>query len=389
MWRSLALLLASALWPQSVPAFLTTCSSQMRYRSAATRMATTQQFEPVAVMPTNDRKVVGGSVQLINTTTSLSIPAPSVMAKDDMLQSSLLNEAYIRSGEITKIFSKTFYFGSTLMSDEQRKAVWAIYVWCRRTDDIVDSPVAMLQGTAKLTQEIQQWEGRLERIWEGVPTDVLDLALADTVRRYPDLSIRPFKDMVMGMLMDTPGHELARDRYDTWDELYEYCYRVAGTVGLMTLPIMGTAEGYTMEQAEEPANALGIAFQITNILRDVGEDAVRGRIYLPREDMERFGVTEKQIFDGYIDDNYRNLIKFEIQRARDYYAQAEQGIPMLAPSARLPVRSSLDMYSKILRRLEENEYDNFRKRAYVSKLEKIFDLPLSWWRTLPQNMKSS
>jgi len=89
---------------------------------------------------------------------------------------------------------------------------------------------------------------------------------------------------------------------------------------------MGTAPGYTITDAEPPATALGIAFQITNILRDVGEDAVRGRIYLPLEDMARFGVTEKQIFDGYIDDNYRNLMKFEIQRAREYYAQAERGI---------------------------------------------------------------
>ena len=247
------------------------------------------------------------------------------------------------------------------MSDAQRKAVWAIYVWCRRTDDIVDSPVAMLQGTARLTAEIEEWEGRLERIWEGIPTDTLDLALADTVVQYPDLPIAPFKDMVLGMLMDTPGHPLAKDRYETWDDLYEYCYRVAGTVGLMTLPIMGTSPGFTQDDAKKPAEALGIAFQITNILRDVGEDAVRGRIYLPREDMDRFGVTEKQIFDGRIDDNYRELVKFEIARAREYYSQALSGIPMLAPSARLPVRSSLDMYSKILRRIEENEYDNFKK----------------------------
>ena len=187
--------------------------------------------------------------------------------------------------------------------------------------------------------------------------------LADTVVQYPDLPIAPFKDMVLGMLMDTPGHPLAKDRYETWDDLYEYCYRVAGTVGLMTLPIMGTAPGFTQDDAKKPAEALGIAFQITNILRDVGEDAVRGRIYLPREDMDRFGVTEKQIFDGRIDDNYRELVKFEIARAREYYSQALSGIPMLAPSARLPVRSSLDMYSKILRRIEENEYDNFKKAS--------------------------
>ena len=145
---------------------------------------------------------------------------------------------------------------------------------------------------------------------------------------------------------------------------------------------MGTSPGFTQDDAKKPAEALGIAFQITNILRDVGEDAVRGRIYLPREDMDRFGVTEKQIFDGRIDDNYRELIKFEIARAREYYSQALSGIPMLAPSARLPVRSSLDMYSKILRRIEENEYDNFkrrrarRRRARRSLLPRLVDFVL-------------
>ena len=278
----------------------------------------------------------------------------------------------------------------SLMSDAQPKAVWAIYVWCRRTDDIVDSPVAMLQGTARLTQEIEEWEGRLERIWEGIPTDTLDLALADTVVQYPDLPIAPFKDMVLGMLMDTPGHPLAKDRYETWDDLYEYCYRVAGTVGLMTLPIMGTAPGFTQDDAKKPAEALGIAFQITNILRDVGEDAVRGRIYLPREDMDRFGVTEKQIFDGRIDDNYRELIKFEIARAREYYSQALSGIPMLA-QARATVRSSLDMYSKILRRIEENEYDNFKKvrAALGPRVRSVRLFSLTKLRSAPRSARMS
>merc|ERR1719235_2367685 len=111
--------------------------------------------------------------------------------------------------------------------------------------------------------------------------------------------------------MDTP--ELGQDRYETWDELYLYCYRVASTVGLMCLPVLGTAKGYTEEDAKEPAIALGIALQITNILCDVGEDAKRGRIYLPLEDMKRFGVTESQIIQGDLDANYVKLIRFEIQ----------------------------------------------------------------------------
>ena len=109
------------------------------------------------------------------------------------------------------------------------------------------------------------------------------------------------------------------------EELLTYCYRVAGTVGLMVLPVLGTSTTHTLEEAIPPGLSLGIAFQITNILRDVGEDALRGRIYLPREDMARFGVTEEQIIKGVLDENYKDLMKFEIQRARDYYVEAEAG----------------------------------------------------------------
>ena len=290
-----------------------------------------------------------------------------------------LRNAYKRCGEITKIFSKTFYFGTTFFSEAKKTAVWAIYVWCRRTDDIVDSPLAAMLGPERMTEDLARWKERLDRIWVNEPTDALDLALADAKLRYPDLDIMPYVDMIDGMLMDTPGHALFQDRYETWDELYTYCYRVAGTVGLMVLPVLGQAEGYTLADATPPGLSLGIAFQITNILRDVGEDALRGRIYLPREDMDRFGVTEKQIMDAIVDDNYKALIQFEIDRAEAYYAEARTGIPMLDPQARLAVEVALNVYKGILDKLVENDYDNFRKRAYVSKPEKFLMLPQSWW----------
>lgn len=132
----------------------------------------------------------------------------------------------------------------------------------------------------------------------------------------------------------------------------------------------------------EPALALGVAFQLTNILRDVGEDAVqRGRVYLPQEDLRQFGVTEDQIFARRIDDNYRNLMKFQIQRARMYYERARRGVFMLAQDSRLPVQSSLDAYGRILDKIEENEYDSLTKRAYVDKWEKLSIIPFSWYRT--------
>ena len=186
--------------------------------------------------------------------------------------------------------------------------------------------------------------------------------------------------MVMGMLMDVPG--LGRDRYTSFDELHLYCYRVAGTVGLMSTPIFGVESGDKagMEMAKEPALSLGVAFQITNILRDVGEDAGRGRIYLPAEDMEKFGVTEEQIMNKRMTGGYKELMKYEIARARRYYRRARRGVRMLAAESRLPVQASLDCYSAILDKIEENDFDNFGKRAYVSKEEKLMTLPSSWYR---------
>lgn len=133
----------------------------------------------------------------------------------------------------------------------------------------------------------------------------------------------------------------------------------------------------------EPALSLGVAFQLTNILRDVGEDAVqRGRVYLPQEDLKRFGVREEQIFAQRVDENYIALMKFQIERARMYYERARRGVFMLAPGSRLPVQSSLDAYGKILDKIEENGYDSLTKRAYVGKWEKLSIIPFSWYRTL-------
>mmetsp|Transcript_99099 Transcript_99099/g.181781 ORF Transcript_99099/g.181781 Transcript_99099/m.181781 type:complete len:491 (+) Transcript_99099:74-1546(+) len=290
-----------------------------------------------------------------------------------------LEEAYQLCKKITERASKTFYAGTKLMTEDQKKAVWAIYTWCRRTDDLVDCPPD--PSSEKMLAGLNEWRSRLPKVFDGVAYDKLDLAILDTKKRYPTLSIEPFNDMIKGMMMDT--EQFGKNRYETWDELYVYCYRVASTVGLMTLPVLGTAPGYTEEEAKAPAIALGIALQITNILRDVGEDAQRGRIYLPKEDMDRFGVTEQQIMNGVVDENYVNLMKFEIQRARDWYAKSHEGIPMLAKHSRLGVQGAGDMYSKILNKLEENNYDNFRKRAYVNKFEKLVTI-LGSWMTVSQ-----
>jgi phytoene synthase len=150
-----------------------------------------------------------------------------------------------------------------------------------------------------------------------------------------------------------------------------------------SLPVFGCAEGYNDQIAREPALSLGVAFQLTNILRDVGEDAEkRGRIYLPREDMAKFGVTQEQIYAHRVDKNYIDMMKFQIARAKMYYERARRGVFMLAPESRLPVQSSLDAYGRILDKIEANGYDSLTTRAYVDKWEKLSIIPFSWYRTL-------
>merc|ERR1712232_416548 len=280
------------------------------------------------------------------------------------------------SGRGTEAFAKTFYLGTQLLPTDAAKAIWAIYVWCRRTDEIVDAPRES-EGDDEMLNDLSAWEIRLEQLFRyGKVNDVLDLCFLDCKIRYPSMPIQPFDDMIRGMLMDIPG--LGQERYETFEELHLYCYRVAGTVGLMSMPVFGCAPDTTEEQAREPALSLGVAFQLTNILRDVGEDAVeRGRIYLPREDMKKFHVTEEQIFNQRVDENYIALMKYEISKARMYYERARRGVFMLAEESRLPVQASLDAYGRILEKIEENGYDSLTTRAYVDKWEKVSMIPFS------------
>ncbi|MEO0984770.1 MAG: 15-cis-phytoene synthase CrtB [Cyanobacteria bacterium J06639_14] len=285
-----------------------------------------------------------------------------------------IEDAYEVCRQITAEYSKTFYLGTLLMTPEKRRAIWAIYLWCRRTDELVDGPQAALTNEDTLNR----WEKQLESIFQGCPVDDTDVALVDTLKRFP-LDIQPFRDMIEGQRMD-----LYRDRYSTFEELELYCYRVAGTVGLMSTTIMGVDPDQntapwrryqSLPNPTEEAVALGIANQLTNILRDVGEDARRGRIYLPLEDLALFDYTEEDLMNGVIDDRWRSLMQFEIQRARKFYREAQRGISLLSSDARWPVWSALVLYSKILSVIERNGYDVFNKRAYVPTVNKLGCLP--------------
>lgn len=292
--------------------------------------------------------------------------------------SKLLDTAYARCGDVTSEYAKTFFLGTQLMTQEQARAIWAIYVWCRRTDELVDGPNA-----SRITPEaLDRWEERLEAVFDGRPYDSLDAALTDTVARFP-VDIQPFKDMIGGMRMD-----LYKNRYENYDELYEYCYRVAGTVALMSTPVMGVDPEYKgpLEPVYKAALALGTANQLTNILRDVGEDATtRSRVYLPLDELAAFNINEEEVLRGMfapttgkIDDRWRAFMSFQIQRARECFAEAEAGVNLLSKEARWPVWSALILYRQILDAIEANEYNNFTKRAYVPKWRKLASLPLAF-----------
>jgi 15-cis-phytoene synthase len=301
--------------------------------------------------------------------------SPTIFVPDRSVET-----AYEQCRKMTAQFSTTFYWATLLMPGSKRQAIWAIYVWCRRTDELVDGPNCALTTL----ETLDAWETRLEGIFAGRPVDEADLALTDTIQSFP-LDIQPFRDMIAGQRMD-----LKRSRYQTFDDLKLYCYRVAGTVGLMSTVIMGVdipksispwsqnlRDLYT---PTEEAVALGIANQLTNILRDVGEDAHRGRIYLPLEDLERFDYTEQDLLKGVNDCRWKALMQYQIERARAFYATAEAGIGRLCEEARLPVWASLLHYSQILDVIERNDYDVFTRRAFVSDFRKLLSLPTAFMR---------
>lgn len=289
-----------------------------------------------------------------------------------------LEQAYEACRLETAQWAKTFYLGTLLMPPEKRRAIWAIYVWCRRTDELMDSAEAQALPVQELAARLDAWEVRTRNLFNGQVEDGLDLVMLDTLERFPQ-PLQPYLDMIEGQRMDLSCH-----RYATFEDLKLYCYRVAGTVGLMTQEVMGVDPAYTSApwsespDTSEAAVALGIANQLTNILRDVGEDRMRGRIYLPAEDMESFGYSESELMDGALNDNWRRLMRFQVDRARYWFALSEQGVRWLSPDARWPVWASLRLYRGILDVIEQRDYDVFNYRAYVPRLGKFLDLPFSF-----------
>ena len=289
-----------------------------------------------------------------------------------------LDAAFEACRRETAEWAKTFYIGTLLLPHEKRRAIWAIYVWCRRTDELMDSPEAQARSQEELADRLNRWELKTRDLFKGHVQDDLDAVMVDTLERFPQ-SIQPYLDMIEGQRMD-----LTWTRYPRFEDLKLYCYRVAGTVGLMTQGVMGLDQAYSSApwsdrpDTSDAAVALGIANQLTNILRDVGEDRGRGRIYLPQEDLEHFGYSEDDLMAGRLNQAWKDLMAFQLRRAREWFDRSEAGVRWLSRDARWPVWTSLRLYRGILDVIERHDYDVFNKRAYVGKLNKLLDLPRSF-----------
>src|SRR5215213_5042346 len=233
--------------------------------------------------------------------------------------SSELEKAYKYCESVTKLHARSFYFAAKFLPRAKQRAVYPIYAFCRHVDDEIDEIGDGNQAEAVRT--VEKWRSRLKEIYAGKisrgqrATDdgqtAVFIAWQDLLKTYKIPSELPL-DLVQGVLMDT-----SIKRYATFDELYVYCYRVASTVGLMSSEILG----YSDKKALKYAEAMGIGMQLTNILRDVKEDAAIGRIYLPQEDLQTFGVSEEHIFANEINENFVEMMKFQIERARKYYRE--------------------------------------------------------------------
>jgi phytoene synthase len=255
--------------------------------------------------------------------------------------------------------AKNFYYAFVLLDRPRRDAMCALYAFNRQCDDISDEPERF--GHRSPRQALLAWRGELEAALAGNPSEhPVWPAFQDTVRRF-EIPHRYFHDMIEGVMSD-----LEPRRIRTFEELYHYCYQVAAAVGLSVLYVFG------FESSEAPALAekCGVAFQLTNILRDVQEDAARDRIYLPEEDLVRFGVEAGQLRDGLMTEPLRRLLHFEAVRARGYYAEASRLVDLVHPRSRASLWALIRIYSRLLDRIEEADFDVFSRRRRVPLWEK-------------------
>lgn len=294
------------------------------------------------------------------------------MQKPNTINPTLEEDAYKYCQNITYTCAKTFYFASYFLSHKKRKACYAVYAFCRYVDDLVDNaPHGTLQENIRTL--VSNWQSAIQNVYNGQidfnnhdhDTVLVMIAWADTLKNYSIPKHLP-EELIEGVLMDT-----YLDRFNTFEDLYTYCYKVASVVGLMTSEIFR----YSSPKALAHAIDLGIAMQLTNICRDISEDADRGRIYIPLDELKTFGISEEDILMKRFSPALTELMKFQIERANTYYDSADIGIAYLEKDSRLTVQLMSTNYRRILNKIAKMNFNPFLKRAHLNFSEKLLAFP--------------
>jgi phytoene synthase len=274
-----------------------------------------------------------------------------------------LDADYARCAEITRRSSSNFYYAFMLLPAERRRALHAVYAFCRFIDDVADD-----ESSHDAAALLKRWRDEVDRVYAGEPTRAISRALADSARHF-NIPREHFDEIITGVEMD-----LTRNRYATFEELRQYCYRVASAVGLICIEIFG----YTNPAARDYAEKLGIACQLTNIMRDVKEDAQRNRIYLPLEDLARFDVSEEEILHSVYNDNFVRLMQFEAMRAQDFYREAEAALPPEDRGTLLTAEAMRMIYGALLDRIVRSNYRVLDRRHSLSAPLKLYLVGRAW-----------
>ena len=285
---------------------------------------------------------------------------------ESTLPSPALEHAYEHCRRLTKQHSKTFYLASALLPDPKRQAVRALYALCRITDDIVDG----VSIDHEPLESLEDWKQRVSSRKSALDHPVI-LAWRDTQRRFQ------IPDAYVDQLIDGVARDLRQTRYETFDDLAQYAYGVASTVGLMAMHIIGFAG----ESAVPYAVKLGVALQMTNILRDVGEDLERDRIYLPQSELADFGISEEDLKAGRLNSRWKAFMQYQINRNRQLYQESMPGIKLLNKDGRFAIGAAAELYCAILTDIEAHDYDVFSRRARIGTIGKLTRLPAIWSRS--------
>ena len=290
-----------------------------------------------------------------------------------------LRAAYGVCRHIARSSAKNFYYGFLVLPARKRNALCAVYAFMRRADDISDDPSIPAD---QRREKLAAWIEGLRRVVDGERTDdPVFMALADAQKTF-NIPLDLLEKLVQGTAMDLPTQPACGDEtrlhYETFDELYDYCYHVASVVGLVCIRIFG----YRDPRAEKLAEQTGVAFQLTNIIRDVKEDSQLGRLYLPYEDLRRFSVDPKALTNGNAAATFRPVLEFEAQRARELYHAADELLPLIDDDSQPALWTLVQIYHRLLDRIAERGYDVFTEKIRLSTAEKLGILAKGFVRRL-------